>query len=1130
MKLASGFMALLVFGSIAFANVAPVVSNVTAVQQPLPSQLVQISYDVSDADNDTMTVSLQISSDGGSTWTVPVNTVSGNIGDSVLSGVNYQIIWDAGADYPMQVGTQYQVKAIADDHQVLVGTVPVPAGPYSMGATYQDESQPIHTVNLPLFYMDIYEVTNTQYKAFCDATSRAYPPDPGFYVPDYFTNQAYSTYPVVNVEWYDAVAYATWAGKRLPTEAEWERAAKGSVDNRQWPWGDTWVAANANIEGNLADGYTYTSPAGNYPNGISPAGCYDMAGNVWEWCEDDYHLSYNGAPTDGSAWINDPRGSYRVIRGFSWNGPNTLARCACRYENNPADRDWAIGFRCASSQTAVGFGVSPLFSLDTRPINPPPCTNLAGSLVSSNVVLTWADPIQDTLSRPFTINFVEVWLGAVETGTLLATVNPGVQTLTHHKNENGCSYCVRALAGEYYGAAVCVETQELCDTTGLHRNMALECGTGYGIGQVGGSPPALAVDNSLSSAWYTESTTGRLVVALRTLCALDSLVLHVATYPDGSARHVVSISSDSSQWQTLLDTTAFWTDSQRLVIPASPLDTVKYISLYTPSSVSFVAWYEVEAYGRPLQCRAMLNVEPPAIGFGTINCDNPSVQYVQLVNLSAVPVPILNLINSDPHFVPEIALIGSWIAPYSSGSLTIQFQPLLEGAFQDTLYVVSRLFGPDTLRIPMSAAVLCQATLNTVPSSLDFGTIGCDSSAARYVQIDNTSEFPAPILGLYNSNADFHLDTSPIGSWIAPHSSAGLTVQVQPVSEGYLWDTLRIVSRLSGSDTLLIPITATVPVFPTVPESLVVRRGTGTHINLCWAPVTHSICENALTISQYKVFAASSPNGPFAQIGTSVTNSYVHPFVLNAHPIYFYRVTAWVDTPVPEGMVLVPAGPFTMGADYQPPTSLPVHTVNVPAFYIDVYEVTNAQYKAFCDATSRTYPDDAGFIGMLNYFTNPVYANYPVTMVYWEDAVSYATWAGKRLPTEAEWERAAKGTDNRLYPWGDTFVAANANLGLSNPDGFDYPSPVGSYPVGVSPAGCLDMAGNVAEWCEDDWHDDYTGAPTNGGPWIDDPRSWYRVFRGGSWALGYSWARCAFRSPTVAERFSHGGFRCAKTP
>jgi formylglycine-generating enzyme len=239
---------------------------------------------------------------------------------------------------------------------IPTGMVLVPGGPYTMGSSVVGgDAVPEHTVSVPAFYMDIYEVTNAQYKAFCDATSRAYPTDPVYNgMPNYFTNLLYVNYPVVNVDWNDARAYATWAFKRLPTEAEWERAAKGNTDNRQWPWGDTWVAANANIGFDNADGYTYTSPVGNYPNGISPAGCYDMAGNVWEWCEDDYHPNYTGAPTNGSAWIDSPRGSYRIVRDGFWGSPPTSlqARCAFRSYTDPTTRGGVggnLGFRCAKT-------------------------------------------------------------------------------------------------------------------------------------------------------------------------------------------------------------------------------------------------------------------------------------------------------------------------------------------------------------------------------------------------------------------------------------------------------------------------------------------------------------------------------------------------------------------------------------------------------------------------------------------------------------------------------------------------------------------------------------------------------------------------------------------------------------
>lgn len=228
-------------------------------------------------------------------------------------------------------------------------------------------------------------------------------------------------------------------------------------------------------------------------------------------------------------------------------------------------------------------------------------------------------------------------------------------------------------------------------------------------------------------------------------------------------------------------------------------------------------------------------------------------------------------------------------------------------------------------------------------------------------------------------------------------------------------------------------------------------------------------------------------------------------------------------------MIYIPGGDFIMGSDESLENERPAHVVHVDAFYIDRYPVTNEEYRRFVDATGHPVPYyDVEWAEPYDYNWDPERQTppegkekHPVVLVSLEDARAYATWAGKRLPTEAEWERAARGTDGRRWPWGNEFVEDHCNTRESNTDGT---TPVGQYsPDGNSPEGVGDTVGNVWEWTSSLFR--LYPYDANDGRESQEADGWH-VLRGGSWRNDLNRARCTARLDGDFLFFNNVGFRC----
>lgn len=265
---------------------------------------------------------------------------------SIKSEAKETVSTVAGEDYSM-----YKTR-MGDEGREMVQ---IPEGPFTMGSNDGDPDEaPEHQVFLKGFFLDRKEVTQAEYMRFAKMTKRAMPRIEVF--EDDQSKLLQPDFAAMSVSWDDAMAYCKWAGKRLPTEAEWEKAGRGE-GKRRYSWGDKFAVNAANVDGS-EDGYRYLAPPGVFEAGRSPYGLYDMTGNVAEWVADSYDEGYYKKSP-----YRDPKGpenaDLKVVRGGSWRETEHNARISKRFAAKHWRTDITIGIRCAADLEQEGESSAP---------------------------------------------------------------------------------------------------------------------------------------------------------------------------------------------------------------------------------------------------------------------------------------------------------------------------------------------------------------------------------------------------------------------------------------------------------------------------------------------------------------------------------------------------------------------------------------------------------------------------------------------------------------------------------------------------------------------------------------------------------------------------------------------------
>jgi formylglycine-generating enzyme required for sulfatase activity len=515
----------------------------------------------------------------------------------------------------------------------------------------------------------------------------------------------------------------------------------------------------------------------------------------------------------------------------------------------------------------------------------------------------------------------------------------------------------------------------------------------------------------------------------------------------------------------------------------------------------------------------------------TVTAVNGSEQATASTQVSVIDRGItgLSAANSGPTRLASTTSFTATILGGSNVSYAWAFGDGSTGSGANT----SRIYAAVGVYTTVVTATnrVSQVVASTQVSVIDRAITGLSAANSGPTRLASTTSFTATILGGSNVSYAWAFGDGSTGSGANPsrtYAAVGVYTAVVTATNGVSQAVASTQVTVDQSISGLQAVRSGQG--PVALGSVVVFTATttaGSNINYTWNFGDGTTGSGAHVTRSY---AVTGTHMAVVTAANSVGSSTASPQVIGV-------VYGW--TPMEE--ILIPAGSFQMGCDSSNPAESCrggeqlLHTVILDAYSIDKYEVTNARHQACVDAGGCTPPGSVNSLTRSPYYGTSTYADYPVLNVTWHQARAFCAWAGGRLPTEAEWEKAARGSsDTRKYPWGDSGPDC-MKVNFTYYQNYDYhrcvgdTSRVGSYPSGASPYGVMDMAGNVWEWVNDWYSGSYYSVSPSVNPQGPATGS-RRVLRGGSWFFNGDSVRSAYRGDLFPDDWSDVlGFRCVRS-